>query len=60
MRSAAIRIFEIATAVETNSDRRTRWKRRAAWVDARKFGNEYVSDPVTPGYVRNVYKAGKG
>lgn len=37
------------------------WKRRAAGVDARKFGNEYVSDPSDSGlYVQSVCKAGKG
>ncbi|TGZ52673.1 Uncharacterized protein DBV15_11855 [Temnothorax longispinosus] len=31
-----------------------------AGVDARKFGNEYVSDLVTLGYVQSVCKTGKG
>lgn len=33
---------------------------RTAGVDARKFGNEYVSDLVTLSYVQSVCKTGKG
>lgn len=36
------------------------WKHRIVGVDARKFGNEYVSDLVTLGYVQSVCKTGKG
>jgi hypothetical protein len=50
----------------TSSQRRTDFDGRSLGnveqpeVDARKFGNEYVSDPVTPGYVQSVCQTGKG
>lgn len=39
-------ISKRTTSVETNSGRPSLGN---VEVDARKFGNEYVSDPVTPG-----------